>query len=141
MNLVEVSPNADPPVAKILDWSKFKYQLEKKSKESKSKRVDQKEMWFKAFIDTGDLGHKVKKVKEFLKKKHPVKLTIKAKGRVAPGQMQDLMKNILAELEGMVEYDFIPKREGRNMSLIVRPIKHTNKNIEEGKNEEKKKNS
>ena len=126
--MVEVSPQANPPVAKILEWSKFKYQLEKKLKESKSKRVDQKEMWFKAYIDTGDLKHKVKKVTEFLAKKHPVKLTIRAKGRTDRSNMETLINKILVELEGYIEEVVDkPKFEGRNLSIIVRPIKNLNK--------------
>lgn len=126
--MVEVSPQANPPVAKILEWSKFKYQLEKKMKESKSKRVDQKEMWFKAYIDTGDLKHKVKKVTEFLAKKHPVKLTIRAKGRTDRSNMETLINKILVELEGYIEEVVDkPKFEGRNLSIIVRPIKNLNK--------------
>ncbi|MCA9383819.1 translation initiation factor IF-3, partial [Candidatus Dojkabacteria bacterium] len=128
LDLVEVSPQANPPVAKILEWSKFKYQLEKKLKESKSKRVDQKEMWFKAYIDTGDLKHKVKKVTEFLAKKHPVKLTIRAKGRTDRSNMETLINKILVELEGYIEEVVDkPKFEGRNLSIIVRPIKNLNK--------------
>lgn len=135
LDLVAVAPESNPPVAKILSWSKFKYQQKKKRKESKSKRVEQKEMWFKAFIDSGDMQHKIKKVKEFLDKKHPVKLTIKAKGRVTREHMNNLIDNILSELEGYVEYDGRPKSEGRNMALIVRPTK---KIKPEEKNNEKK---
>lgn len=124
LDLVAVAPEANPPVAKILSWSKFKYQQKKKKKDSKGKRIEQKEMWFKAFIDSGDMKHKIRKVNEFLKKKHPVKLTVKAKGRVTRDHMNNLMDKILAELEGMIEYDGRPKSEGRNMSLIVRPAKN-----------------
>ncbi|KXK26523.1 MAG: Translation initiation factor IF-3 [candidate division WS6 bacterium OLB20] len=121
LDLIEVAPNANPPVAKIYDWSKFKYQQDKKRKENKSKSIEQKEMWFKSFIDTGDMLHKIKKVKEFLEKKHPVKITIRGKGRVTRDHMYQVMDEILAELEGYIKYDGRPKLSGRNMSLIVRP--------------------
>ncbi|WKZ28495.1 MAG: translation initiation factor IF-3 [Candidatus Dojkabacteria bacterium] len=137
LDLIEVSPTADPPVARIYDWSKFKYQQEKKRKENKGKAAEQKEMWFKSFIDKGDLNHKIKKVIEFLEKKHPVKLTIRGKGRVTSDHMYQVMDNILSELEGHIKYEERPKMYGRNLSLIVRPFKQKS----EQKNEEQNKNS
>lgn len=136
LDLVEVSPNTNPPVAKILSWSKFKYQLDKKKKETKNKTIDQKEMWFKAFIGDGDLDHKIKKVLQFLSKKHPVKLTIKAKGRTNRNDMQVLLKKILAKLDGLIEYDNTSKFYGRNLSLVVRPVQNFNKLKKERDNEE-----
>jgi len=122
LDIVEVSPNAKPPVAKIMSWSKFKYKQSKKRKGSKSKKTEQKEMWFKSFIAVGDLKHKVKKVREFLTKKHPVKITVRGKGRISSTQMNDLMKSILTELQDLIEIDSRPKFQGRNLTLIVRPI-------------------
>lgn len=139
LDLVEIAPKANPPVAKIMSWSKFKYQQQKKRKETKGKKTELKEMWFKSFIDIGDLGHKIKKVKEFLKKKNPVKLTVRAKGRVSSQIMLDLMGKILTELEGLVEYDTRPTFQGKNLSLIVRPVK--NKVIIKTNNEEQNQNA
>lgn len=123
LDLVVVSPNAKPPVAKIMPWSKFKYEQEKKRKDSRGKNVTLKEMWFKSFIGDNDLNHKLKKVNEFLDKKHPVKLTIKAKGRVNRDQTKDLLERILEKLGDKIEYENKPKFQGRNLSLIVRPSK------------------
>ncbi len=123
LDLIEVAPNANPPVAKIMSWSKFKYDQEKKRKESKGKSIDQKEMWFKVFIEKGDLDHKLKRVREFLKKKHPVKLTIRPKGRVSKDNITSLMDRILEDLGDEVVYDNRPKYEGRNYAIIVRPVK------------------
>lgn len=134
LDLIEVSPNANPPVAKIMSWSKFKYDLGKKKKESKSKSIEQKEMWFKVFIDKGDLEHKLKRVNEFLGKKHPVKLTIRAKGRVKRENMTELMTRILEMLGEEVVYDSIPKFEGRNYAIIVRPNKVKKETKEEKTN-------
>jgi translation initiation factor IF-3 len=128
LDLIEVSGKSNPPVAKIMSWSKFKYQQEKKQKENKSKGTEIKEMWFKSFIGEGDLAHKLKKVDSFLAKKHPVKITIKAKGRVGRMQLESVLQNILGKLEGKIEYDQPPKFYGRDLSLIVRPIKITKQN-------------
>lgn len=124
LDLIEISPKANPPVAKIMSWSKFKYELTKKKKErKKNKGAEQKEMWFKAFIDEGDLNHKLKRVEDFLKKKHPVKIQIRATGRTTTEHLQTLMNKILERLEDKIESDSRPKREGRNLSIILRPKK------------------
>jgi translation initiation factor IF-3 len=130
LDLIEVAVKANPPVAKIMSWSKFKYQQEKKRKENKGKGVEIKEMWFKSFIGDGDLAHKLNKVEEFLAKKHPVKITIKAKGRVAREQLESVLKKVLTSLEGKIEFDQPAKFYGRDLSLIVRPAKKTLTNDE-----------
>lgn len=137
LDLIEVSPNAKPPVAKIYSYSKFKYQLEKKKKENKSKPVEQKEMWFKAFIGDGDFKHKIGRIIEFLNKKHSVKITIRARGRVNNEQLKNLLDRIVLSLgENIAEVTESPKHEGRNISLLVRPNKNKkNSEIKENKNE------
>jgi len=137
LDLIEVSPNAKPPVAKIYSWSKFKYQQEKKKKENKSRPVEQKEMWFKAFIGEGDFNHKIDRVKEFLAKKHPVKITIRARGRVHNELLWTLLEKIKTALQGAIaEQTENPKMEGRNLSMLVRPAKIIKVNeIKETKNE------
>ncbi len=134
LDLIEVSSKSNPPVAKIMSWSKFKYQQEKKLKENNSKGTEIKEMWFKSFIGEGDLTHKLKKVESFLAKRHPVKITIKAKGRVGREQLQAVLSNILAKLEGKIEYDQSQKFFGRDLSLIVRPIKIVKNNEKQTEN-------
>lgn len=124
LDLIEIAPKATPPVTKIMSWSKYKYELGKKEKEKKKhKGSEQKEMWFKAFIDDGDLGHKLKKVEEFLAKGHPVKLRIRATGRTTYNHMIELMNKILERLAENCEHDGSPKREGRNLSIIIKPKK------------------
>lgn len=123
LDLILVAPNAQPPVGKIYSWSKFKYQQEKKRKESKSKSIEMKEMWFKVFIDEGDLNHKLKKVIEFLGDKNPVKILIKSKGRTSKTQVDILMDKITAKLEGFGEKEGDSKFDGRNMTVIFRPSK------------------
>lgn len=124
LDLIEISPKANPPVAKIMSWSKFKYEQGKKQKEQhKNKAAEMKEMWFKAFIEEGDLQHKLKKVEEFLAKKHPVKLTIRAKGRVTREHMNGLIKRILEILADKCEVDGNIRYDRFNISVIVRPKK------------------
>lgn len=125
LDLILVSPNATPPVAKIYSWSKFKYQQEKKKKDNKGKSAEQKELWFNTFIGQGDLEHKIELAKEFLQKKHPVKLTVRAKGRVTYLQEKELLDRIIGMLKDDIEEVVeTPKHEGRHITLIVRPIKN-----------------
>lgn len=107
-----------------MSWSKYKYEAEKKRKEQKkNKSAEMKEMRFKVFIQEGDLEHKLKKVREFLKKKHPVKLQVRAKGRVNRETMDALIKNIIERLSDVAESDSSIKRDRFSISTIVRPRK------------------
>lgn len=137
LDLIEVAPNAVPPVAKIYSYSKFKYQQDKKKKENKSRPVEQKEMWFKAFIGEGDFKHKIDRIVEFLDKKHSVKITIRARGRVNSTQLKDVLNRIVSSLgENITEVTEAPKFEGRNLSLLVRPNKNKkNSDLKEQQNE------
>jgi translation initiation factor IF-3 len=106
-----------------MSLSKFKYEQNKKKRETKHKPIEQKEMWFGVGIDEGDMQHKIKRIQEFLDKKHSVKLTIKARGRVSSSVITSLMQKILGLLQDSVAYDNNAKFEGRNYTAIVRPIK------------------
>jgi translation initiation factor IF-3 len=140
LDLIEVAPNAKPPVAKIFSWSKFKYQQEKKKKDSKARPVEQKEMWFKTFIGEGDFNHKIERIKEFLLKKHSVKLTIKGKNRVTQKLLRELLEKVILALgDSILEVKEMPKFEGRNLVLMVRPNKY--KKINDNKNEDETKDA
>jgi translation initiation factor IF-3 len=135
LDLIEVSPNSKPPVAKILSWSKFKYQQDKKRKENKGKSIEMKEMWFKAFIGEGDFNHKIERIKEFLNKKHSVKIIIRGKGRVQSAQLWKLLEKIkLALIDSIQESLEEAKQEGRNINWIVRPVKINKINTNENEN-------
>ena len=121
--MVEISPLAKPPVAKIIDWSKFKYEQEKKRKANKHKSLEQKELWFKVSIGQGDLDHKLKKVEEFIEKKHTVKLSIRQRGRVSRDIITDLMTRLIAATTEYATPLATPKFEGSNFSVIVMPKK------------------
>lgn len=128
LDLVEVSPNSKPPVCKIMSWSKFKYELSKKKRSAtKGKSKDMKEMRFSPFISDGDIEHKLKKVEEFLEKKHPVKLTIRVKGRVQSDVVYSQLEKILKLLEGKYETDERPRYEGRNLAILIFPNKSATK--------------
>jgi translation initiation factor IF-3 len=136
LDLIEVAPNVRPPVCKILSWSKFKYDLSKKKRgSSKGKAKEMKEMWFSPYISSGDVEHKLKRVKEFLDKKHPVKLTIRVKGRVQWEMITAQLEKILKLLEGSYETEERPKREGRNLAITIFPLKAALKKEKEAKKE------
>lgn len=130
LDLVLINPQAKPPVAKIVSWSKFKYDLSKKKKSQKSKTSSTKGMWIKPFIEEGDLNHKLGRVEDFLSKGDKVKLEIRpARGRYADRErMQSVADNIIERMSEFGELEGPPKREGRNLSLYIKPKKITKSN-------------
>lgn len=100
LDLVEVAPNADPPVCKIIDWAKFKYEQQKKLREQKKKTKMKKDkgMRFPATIDIGDKKHKLKRVQEFLQKGHRVTIDVYVKGRMPFEKAEELMSELMGKL-------------------------------------------
>lgn len=123
LDLVLISPVANPPVAKIISWSKFKYEQSKKSKTVSKKSSQNKEMWFKPQTGEGDLEHKVKKIKEFLSEKSKVKITIKPgrNRRLEKSVYFDQINKVLVMLKENCEVETPPKVEGRNVYAIIKP--------------------
>jgi translation initiation factor IF-3 len=125
LDLVEVSPGADPPVCKILDFGKYRFEQGKKQRESKKKQkqVKLKEMRMQPKIDEHDLSFKVKHIREFLADGSKVKVTIRFRGREMAHK--ELGKAVLDRVLEMLEDTFIleapPKMEGRFMSLMIAP--------------------
>ena len=125
LDLVEVAPNADPPVCRIIDFSKFKYDEEKKEREAKKhqKQGKLKEIRFKPNIDDHDYETKMKQAVSFLKKKDKVKINLFFRGR----QMEhiDLGKKILerfiADTQSSAQVERQPLMEGRVISLVLAP--------------------
>lgn len=126
LDLVVISPNQEPPVAKIMDYGKFKYESEKKAKEAKKKQhtVEIKEIKIRYKIDTHDYQVRVKNIKKFIAQGNKVKIVVMLRGR----EMQhanlafDLVNKFLADLEQ--EPIVIEKRaqlEGRNVTLFLAP--------------------
>ena len=138
LDLVEVAPNADPPVAKIVNFSKFRYQEEKKLKaeNKKVKGGELKEIRFSPFIADNDYNTRLARVKEFLSGKNKVRVVVVFLGRQMGSKQfgYDLLKRILQDLGDNVKVDMEPKFMGRHLSMVVSP---TNKKVE-NKNEQTK---
>ncbi|MBO6087627.1 translation initiation factor IF-3 [bacterium] len=126
LDLVLINPNQNPPVAKILDYGKYKYELEKKAKEAKKKQhtVDIKEIKIRYKIDTHDYQVRIKSIEKFIAQGNKVKIVVMLRGR----EMQhsnlafDLANKFLADLEGMpVIIEKKPQLEGRNVTLYIAP--------------------
>ena len=132
LDLVEISPNANPPVCKIIDYGKYRYEQEKKLKEAKKNQtiVKMREIRMQPKIDTHDLEVKSKAIGEFLEGGDKCKVTIRFHGReLAHTELgrEVLMKilEILTEKEIADNADSQPMMEGRNMSMLLSPVKGT----------------
>ena len=126
LDLIEISPNANPPVCKIMDMGKYKYDLQKKTNIAKKKQkvVALKEIKMRPGTDVHDYNFKVKNAKKFLVNKDKVKFTVKFKGR----EMQhinlgkDLINRIIEDTKEVGKIETHPKFEGRQMIMIIQPI-------------------
>ena len=126
LDLIEISPNANPPVCKIMDIGKYKYDLQKKANLAKKKQkiVLLKEIRLRPGTEAHDYNFKIKNAKKFITKGDKVKFTVKFKGR----EMQhtelgkDLMKRIIEETKDIAKVESQPKFEGRQMVMIIQPI-------------------
>jgi translation initiation factor IF-3 len=125
LDLVEVAPQAAPPVVKILDYGKFKFENEKKVRDSKKKQklLKLKEIRMQPKIDEHDLDFKSKHVREFLAEGNKVKVTVRFRGReLAHTELGlDVLKDVLARIEGEYVMDKAPAMEGRFMSMVLSP--------------------
>ena len=126
LDLVEVSPKANPPVCKIIDIGKFKYDAQKKANKAKKKQkiVSLKEIKLRPGTETHDYNFKIKNAKKFISKGDKVKFTVKFKGR----EMQhtelgkELMNKIIEETKDIAKVESQPKFEGKQMVMIIQPI-------------------
>ncbi|HOT44959.1 MAG TPA: translation initiation factor IF-3 [Spirochaetota bacterium] len=123
LDLVEISPNQDPPVVKIIDYSKFKFEQMKKAKEAKKKQkvIHVKEIKMRPNIDSHDFEHKIKHAKEFLDGGDKVKFTLMFRGRemVHPELGFEVMNKVKAQIESFVQIEKDMSQEGRNITMIV----------------------
>jgi translation initiation factor IF-3 len=131
-DLVQVTDNVEPPVAKIIDFQKFRYQEQKKdqSGKKKGKTQDIKEVRFTPFIGRGDFESRIKKIKGFLEDGDKVKLTVKFTGRqITRKDFGDrIMSSTLEELGDLCKVEQTPKLQGKMLFMIIKP---TNKKITE----------
>jgi len=125
LDLVEVSPNADPPVCKILDYGKFKYEAQKKKNEAKKKQkvIEVKEIKMRPNIDEHDYQTKMRSVNRFLGDGDKVKLTMRFRGREMAHQELGLnvLKRVQEEISEIAKVEAHPKLEGRQMIMVVAP--------------------
>ena len=126
LDLIEIAPNAKPPVCKIMDMGKYKYDLQKKANQAKKKQktVSLKEIKLRPGTETHDYNFKIKNAKKFISKVDKVKFTVKFKGREM--QHADLGKNlmdkIIEETKDIAKVESKPKLEGRQMVMIIQPL-------------------
>ncbi len=125
VDLVEIAPNAIPPVCRLLDYGKFKFEQEKRNRENKKRQKQQelKEIRMQPKIDTHDLAFKAKHVGEFLDKGSKVKVTIRFRGRelAHTERGKDVLAKVLELLDREVVVDRAPAMEGRFMSMTISP--------------------
>ena len=125
LDLVEVQPNADPPVCKILDYGKYKYEAQKRANEARKKQkiIEVKEIKFRPNIDEHDYQVKMRNVNKFLSGGDKVKVTLRFRGREMAHQ--ELGANVLArvrdETEDIAKVEAMPKMEGRQMIMVLAP--------------------
>jgi translation initiation factor IF-3 len=125
LDLVEVAPNADPPVCRIMDYGKYKYQASKKGKEGKKKgkAIQLKEIRLGPHTEEHDLGFKIRNLRKFLEKKDRVKLTMRFKGREIAylNAGADLLKRIAEDVADVGTVEQPPTREGWRLTMVVVP--------------------
>ncbi len=125
LNLVEVSPNADPPVCKFLDVGKHRYEAQKKANAARKsqKTQDIKEVKMRPNIDTHDYDVKMRNVNKFIDNGDKVKVTLRFRGREMAHQHlgMDLLKRVQADVEEIAKVEAFPRLEGRQMLMVLAP--------------------
>ncbi len=127
LDLVKISPNAQPPVCKIMNYGKYVFELAKKAKEAKKnqKTVETKEVWLSMTIDVGDLNVKAKQAQKFLSQGNKVKVSIRMRGRqMAHSNLSmDVMQRFFEIVKDFGTMEKKPLLEGRNIWMMLAPIK------------------
>ena len=123
LDLVKIAPKAQPPVCKIIDYGKFKYEQTRKEKEAKKKQktVEIKEVRMSPNIDTNDLNTKINNAKKFLEKGNKVKVKLRFRGREMAHvqQSRHILDDFAGTLKDIASIEKAPKLEGRNMSMVL----------------------
>lgn len=132
LDLVEVSPNANPPVTRIMDYGKHVFEKKKTQQagKSKQKQTQLKEVKFRPGTDKGDYNIKLRKLKEFLEDGDKIKITLRFRGREMAHQElgMELMERVQADLEEMATVEQRPEMQGRLMNMVMSPVKGVPKN-------------
>ncbi|MBX5454668.1 MAG: translation initiation factor IF-3 [Acidobacteriia bacterium] len=125
LDLLEISPNADPPVVKILDYGKYKYEQQKKRSEARKKQkvIEIKEIKVRPNIDENDYQVKLRAMKAFLAEGDKVKVTLRFRGRELAHQELGVkvLERIRADLDGQTKVEQMPKMENRQMVMVLSP--------------------
>lgn len=126
LDLVEIAPNAQPPVVKVVDYNKFRYQEEKKQRQEakKVKGGEVKEIRFSPFIAEGDYQTRIARIKEFLEERNKVRLVIVFKGRQMNSKQfgYDIINRVKKDFGDSVSMDMEPKFIGRHLATVISPV-------------------
>ncbi|WP_093447659.1 translation initiation factor IF-3 [Pseudooceanicola nitratireducens] len=126
LDLVEISPNATPPVCKIMDFGKFKYEQQKRESEARKKQkiIEVKEVKFRPNTDTHDYEVKMRNVVKFLEKGDKVKVTLRFRGREMAHQNlgRELLERVAEDIKEIGKVENMPKMEGRQMIMMIGPV-------------------
>ena len=125
LDLVEIAPNADPPVCKILDFGKFKYEEQKKKNEARKKQkiIEVKEIKLRPSIDDHDYDVKMRSMNKFIEEGDKVKVTMRFRGRELAHQElgMNVLMRVKGDLDGIAKVEQMPRMEGRQMTMVVAP--------------------
>ncbi len=126
LDLVEISPNAKPPVCKIMDFGKFKYEQQKRESEARKKQkiIEVKEVKFRPGTDIHDYDVKMRNVLKFLEKGDKVKITLRFRGREMAHQNlgRELLERVAEDVKELGKVENMPKMEGRQMIMMIGPV-------------------
>ncbi len=126
LDLVEISPNAAPPVCKIMDFGKFKYESQKRESEARKKQkiIEVKEIKFRPNTDTHDYEVKMRSVVKFLENGDKVKVTLRFRGREMAHQNlgRELLERVAEDVKEIGKVEHMPKMEGRQMIMMIGPL-------------------
>lgn len=128
LDLVEIAPQADPPVCRIMDWGKFKFESSKKAQAArkKQKQIQIKEIKFRPGTDDHDYDVKMRNLKKFIEEGNKVKVTLRFRGREMAHQElgRDLLKRVEQDMTEETTVEQFPRMEGRQMVMMLAPKKH-----------------
>ena len=126
LDLIEISPNAKPPVCKIIDMGKYKYDLQKKANKAKKKQksLDLKEIKLRPVTKIHDYNFKIKNAQKFLSKGNKVKFTVKFRGREMQHHYlgKELLNRVQDDTKSFGKLELSPKFEGRQMTMVIQPL-------------------
>ncbi|MBB6086192.1 translation initiation factor IF-3 [Wenzhouxiangella marina] len=127
MDLVEIAPQADPPVCRIMDWGKFRFEAQKKAQAArkKQKQIQVKEIKFRPGTDDHDYDVKMRNLRRFIEEGNKVKVTLRFRGREMAHQElgRDLLKRVEADMADEITVEQYPRMEGRQMVMMLAPKK------------------